>query len=293
MQEYAHYCKTELSLNVEETSLILTDHLAHLARFLIHPLQTEAVFTAYQEQLERCLLFTPSTMLRNLLYPSFGAFREHLLENSGIGLVCLKCNKPVNAATGKCEKCGKKHDPCPVCWQKFSPYLVTKRAKKANEASVPALRIGLGGRLEKASTAPPTVTFEKTTRPPPSKNLAPADSLLLLPAPDPPTLWQFCLSCGHGAHAACLQHQQKQVPELGGRCPTAGCGCPCIPGLYRDQTAKKNEEEKARKAIGSVRHDGRKIKESGAVKGARGLLGGGGGEKEEGKRVRVIEPERR
>ena len=51
---------------------------------------------------------------------------------------------------------------------------------------------------------------------------------------------------------------------------------------------KKAEEEKARKSVGSVKGDGRRIKESGAVKGARGLLG-----LEEGKRVRVVEPERR
>ena len=60
-----------------------------------------------------------------------------------------------------------------------------------------------------------------------------------------------------------------------------------MPGMYRNETVKKQEEEKARKSIGSVRGDGRKVKESGAVKGARGLLG-----QEEGKRVRVVEPER-
>ena len=284
LEEYAHYCKVELNLELEEIYLILTDHLAHLARFRIHPLQVEAIFTAYQEQLERCMLFTPSTVLRNLLYPSFGAFRDHLLENSGIGLVCLKCNKPVNATTGKCEKCQKRHDPCPICWQRFSPYVLTKRAKKVNEAMVPAIRIGANGRFEKVPTPASILSV-----PPP----APEQPLLevedvAVSAPDPPTLWQFCLSCGHGSHAACLQNQQKQVPELGGRCPTAGCGCPCIPGLYRDQTIKKAEEEKARKSVGSVKGDGRRIKESGAVKGARGLLG-----LEEGKRVRVVEPERR
>jgi hypothetical protein len=55
--------------------------------------------------------------------------------------------------------------------------------------------------------------------------------------------------------------------------------------LYRDQFIKKQEEDKARKAMGSVRGDGKKVRESGAVKGARGLLGSEGG-----KRVRVVEP---
>ena len=284
LQEYAQYCKVELNLDPEEIYLILNDHLAHLARFHIHPIQVEAIFTAYQEQLERCMLFTPSTVLRNLLYPSFGAFREHLLENSGIGLVCLKCNKPVSAATGKCEKCQKRHDPCPICWQKFSPYALTKRAKKVSEALVPSLRIGSDGRFQSVPTQVPIVSSQALS----SKRPLLEIEDIAISQPNSPTLWQFCLSCGHGAHAACLQNQQKQVPELGGRCPTAGCGCPCIPGLYRDQTIKKAEEEKARKAVGSVKGDGRKVKESGAVRGARGLLG-----QEEGKRVRVVEPERR
>jgi hypothetical protein len=283
LEEYANYCKNEINLSTEDVYLILSDQLAHLARFHIHPLHVEAILTAYQEQLDRCGLFTPSTALRNLLYPSFGAFREHLLENSGIGLVCLKCNKPVNSATGKCDKCGRKSDPCPICWQKYSPFAMTKRAKKSNEDSIPSLHIGANGRFERLpSIGSPAKSATKRAKP-----LLEIDDVAIS-APDMPTLWQFCLTCSHGAHAACLQSQQKQVPELGGRCPTAGCGCACIPGLYRDQTIKKAEEGKARKSVGSVKGDSRKLKESGAVKGARGLLG-----QEEGKRVRIAQPEKR
>jgi hypothetical protein len=235
-------------------------------------LQVEAIFIAYQEQLEKGMLFTSSTVLRNLLYPSFGAFREHLLENSSVGLVCGKCNKPANSTTGKCEKCDKGHDPCPICWQKFPPSAITKRAKKVEDAKIPEIKIDANGRLHHAplSSLPPIAPITDTASPP----------------PDPPVLWQFCLTCGHGAHAACLQPQQK-LPELGGRCSTAGCGCACVPGIYRNEVMKKQDEEKARKAMGSVKGDGRRIKQSSAVRGARGLLG-----QEESKRVRVVEPER-
>ena len=275
LQDYAQYCKIELGLSTEEIYTILSDHLAHLARFRIHPLQAEAIFAAYQEQLEKCMLFTPSTVLRNLLYPSYGAFREHLLENSGIGLMCLQCNKPINAATRKCENCGERLDPCPICLSKYSPFTVTKRAKKMEDLKIPAIRIAPDGALENLLI--------------PDTDLRPSPKLTL----DEPTtqrshpvLYQFCLSCGHGAHAACLQHQQK-IPELGGRCPVAGCGCACIPGVYRDRVIKEMEGETARKAAGVVKGDGRRVRESGAVKGVRGLLG-----EEQAKKVRVVVPEK-
>lgn len=302
LEEYVQYCKNDLGLDSDEIALVLTDHLTHLARFMIHPLQMEAIFMAYQEQLERGMLYTPSTILRNLLYPSYGAFREYLLDNSSIGLVCLKCSKPVNPATGKCEKCNKKHDPCPICWQKYSPYTMTKRAKKAADATTPTITISASGRLNlTANLQPPSSISPK--RPSSSRS----DDAIIL-APSPPVLYQHCLTCGHSAHAACLQIQQKSVPELGGRCPTAGCGCPCIPGFHRDQVIKQAEEEKAKKNVGKVTKDGRRVGESGAVRGVRGLLGGdngaagsGGsregvdgkgvssGEGERGKRVRIVE----
>lgn len=106
--------------------------------------------------------------------------------------------------------------------------------------------------------------------------------------PELPVLWQFCLTCGHGAHAACLDHQQK-IPELGGRCPYYGCGCACIPGPYRDRIIREEEKERAKAMAGSVRGDRKSIGESGAVKAVRGLLGGEGGG---GKSVRVIEPKK-
>jgi len=114
--------------------------------------------------------------------------------------------------------------------------------------------------------------------------------VLVQPQFNPPVLWQFCLTCGHGAHAACLDHQQK-IPELGGRCPVYGCGCACIPGPYRDRLIREEEEERKIAMAGSVRGDRMSIVESGAVKTVRGLLGGGGSD--QAKTVRVVEPEKK
>jgi len=237
LQDYAQYCKEELNLSTDEIHAILSDHLAHLARFGIPPWQAEAICMTYQEQLERCLLFTSSTVVRNLLCPSFGAFRETLLPESGIGLVCLKCKKPINRPDKKCDSCGHRPDPCPICWQKYSPYTVTKRARKLEEMKIPAFKMPKGhGVMESILPAdhPASRVFKKV---PQNEKRDDSQPRLVFPV-----LWQFCLSCGHGAHAACLQHQQA-IPELGGRCPIGGCGCACIPGPYRDRMIREAEEE--------------------------------------------------
>jgi rRNA maturation endonuclease Nob1 len=280
LEDYAQYCKEELNLSTDEIHMVLSDHLTHLVRFGISPWQAEAICMAYEEQLNRCLLFTSSTVVRNLLYSSFGAFREdNTMQNSAIGLVCIECNKPINRPNKRCEFCGHRPDPCPICKQKYSPWTVTKRARKLEELKLPTFKMNSEGRDMKflLSVGHPSWTGDRT-------NL---EDVKVQPLPDLPVLWQFCLTCGHGAHAACLDHQQK-IPELGGRCPYYGCGCACIPGPYRDRIIRE-EEERAKAMAPSVRGDRKSIGDSGAVKAARGLLGGEGGG---GKSVRVIEPKK-
>jgi hypothetical protein len=280
LEDYAQYCKEELELSTDEIHMILSDHLTHLVRFGILPWQAEAICMAYEEQLSRCLLFTSSTVVRNLLYSSFGAFREDkTMQNSAIGLICLKCNKPINRPDRRCDSCGRRPDPCPICKQKYSPWTVTKRARKLEERKIPAFKMNNDGKPMEflLESDHPAWTGESATF-----------DVKVEPLPEFPVLWQFCLTCGHGAHAACLDHQQK-IPELGGRCPFFGCGCACIPGLYRDRVIREEEEERAKAMAGSVRGDRKSVGDSGAVKAVRGLLGGEGGG---GKSVRVVEPKK-
>lgn len=280
LEDYTQYCKEELNLSTDEIHTILSDHLAHLVRFGISPWQAEAICLAYEEQLNRCLLFTSSTVVRNLLYSSFGAFREdNTMQSSAIGLVCIKCNKPINRPDRRCDSCGHRPDPCPVCKQKYSPWTVTKRARNLEELKVPAFKMNAHGKPMEFLLAPddPTWTGEKHT-----------SEIKVQILPELPVLWQFCLTCGHGAHAACLDHQQK-IPELGGRCPYFACGCACVPGPYRDRIIREEEEERLKATAGSVKGDRKSLGESGAVKAARGLLGGEGGGM---KSVRVVEPKK-
>lgn len=280
LEDYTQYCKEELNLSTDEIHIILSDHLAHLVRFGISPWQAEAICMAYEEQLNRCLLFTSSTVVRNLLYSSFGAFREdNTMQNSAIGLVCIKCNKPINRPDKRCDSCGHRPDPCPICKQKYSPWTVTKRARNLEELKAAAFKVTGDGKPMEFLLAPddPAWTGEKHD-----------SEVKVQPLPELPVLWQFCLTCGHGAHAACLDHQQK-IPELGGRCPYYACGCACIPGPYRDRIIREEEEERLKATAGSVRGDRKSIGDSGAVKAARGLLGGEGGGM---KSVRVVEPKK-
>lgn len=201
------------------------------------------------------------------------------MQNSAIGLVCIKCNKPINRPDKRCDSCGHRPDPCPICKQKYSPWTVTKRARNLEELKAAAFKVTGDGKPMEFLLAPdePAWTGEKHD-----------SEVKVQPLPELPVLWQFCLTCGHGAHAACLDHQQK-IPELGGRCPYYACGCACIPGPYRDRIIREEEEERLKATAGSVRGDRKSIGDSGAVKAARGLLGGEGGGM---KSVRVVEPKK-
>jgi len=286
LMDYAQYCKEELNMSTDEIHSVLSDNLTHLVRFGISPWQAEAICITYEEQLNRCALFTSSTVVRNLLYNSYGAFRENLMQESAIGLVCVKCNKPINRQDKKCDSCGHKPDPCVICYQKYSPYTVTKRARKLKEMEIPVYNKGTKAVLPPDHPVWTNFGHEHETR-----NEDGSCRVTVKPQFNPPVLWQFCLSCGHGAHAACLQRQQK-MPELGGRCPIYGCGCACIPGPYRDRVIREEEEERAKAEQGKVRGDRKSVVESGAVKVTRSLLSGGGGG-DQAKTVRVVEPDKK
>ena len=114
-------------------------------------------------------------------------------------------------------------------------------------------------------------------------------------------LWGWCQECGHGGHADCLRVWWSD-PASGGACPTIGCLCDCVPGTRRDEIVEKGERgERAE----SVSKDERYVAESGAVRGARAMVGGnsrGKGQRRMGigamgrsvsggKKVRIVVPE--
>jgi WD40 repeat protein len=256
LSEYAKYCFDDLNLTEDDVASMLATPLTHIVRFGIKPSQMELTWKTYQDQLHRGQVFNTYAVVRKMGERSFGTFKEQALSDSVIGLLCLSCSKPIRRPDGICDKCKQGSSPCPICWQKYSPYTATKRTRKLIEQ-------------------------QKNSTPPSSDGYDPNE---IHTPPNHPVLWQTCFSCGHGSHAACMEHCMND-PEIGGCCPLPGCGCPCIPGPYRERYLREDEEQRIRKEAGSVRTDERRVGESGAVKGARGIL-------DEGKRVRVVEPEK-
>lgn len=82
-------------------------------------------------------------------------------------------------------------------------------------------------------------------------------------------LWGWCQECGHGGHADCLRIWWSASTSEGA-CPTIGCLCDCVPGARRDAYVER--KEKGRRAE-TVSKDERYAAESGAVRGARSMVG--------------------
>jgi hypothetical protein len=266
LSQYANYCLDALNLTEDDVAAMLATPLAHIVRFGIKPFQMEMAWYTYQSQLHSGQIFNTYAVVQKMGGESFGTFKEEALAASAksrTAYICLACERPIRRADKICEKCGKGPAPCPICWMKYSPYTATKRTKKLFDQMQ---------NVVPERSLPSSVSDDNYD---PDKIVA---------APDYPILWQSCTSCGHGSHAACMADRMND-PEVGGCCPQPGCGCPCLPGPYRDRYIRNEEEERVRREVGTVRTDERKARESGAVKSARGLL-------DEGKRVRVVEPEK-
>ncbi|KAF2669094.1 hypothetical protein BT63DRAFT_424804 [Microthyrium microscopicum] len=258
--------------------------------------QHEAVLSSYHDQLLSLQILPPSVELARKAY----ADHEHLFntENSQIAFICLSCSKPLNNPVSKfhCETCGKRQNPCPICWQKYPAFEGTKKTRKqALKASLFAREYKLSGSTSHTRSGQVAISPElqqtQTTPSTATKAAFVADEPLFTSVesiePQPaqsnhPILWQACLVCGHGAHAACLQHIQND-PAIGGTCPTEGCLCDCIPGPYRTQLNREAELARLKTGHGLVRGDSRSIPESKAVRGVKHLLG-------EERRVRLVEP---
>jgi WD repeat-containing protein 24 len=275
------YHLTNLLRTVSQESEMGNDSSFPLEPEPINPLREQSILSTYQEQLQGLQIYNASVSL------ALEAVKGHQYlfdtANAQIGFICMGCMKPINNPLTKfrCENCGQRQAPCPICWQKYPAIEATKKSRKA------ALRSSYWTHQSRFSNSENT-----TEKFPQAKESSTLGSPALVTDSSPveaasqtkhPILWQSCLVCGHGAHASCLQHVQND-PRIGGKCPTEGCLCDCIPGPYRTQLNREALDERARKERGSVRRDSVRAPESKAVSRARGLLEG------DGRRVRLVEP---
>lgn len=93
--------------------------------------------------------------------------------------------------------------------------------------------------------------------------------------------WLACHSCGHSAHATCMQRwlacTRPRPASLGGICPTPACRCDCAPGTVRKKRIERQrrafEEQALIQGGSSVKRDSKGvIGTSAAVERARGMV---------------------
>lgn len=271
----------------------------------------ESILALYQQQLQTLQVYNPAVNLARAAYKSHPFLFD--TANSQVGFVCQGCGKPINNPKTKmrCETCTKRQAPCPICWQKYpalSARKLSRKSRSSNDLWSQSFSFSSSPEV-KPKRAPTLTTSPSTTthRPPPTTQ---PDTSPIAPTTTPaapattqsnlPILWQSCLICGHGAHAACLQSIHHN-PQLGGKCPTDGCLCDCIPGSYRSRLNRETlaDVEAAGAAAasaaagaggtkkGAVKRDGARVRESAAARGARVALmeGAAGGSAVQGGRA--------
>jgi hypothetical protein len=292
---------TALGLSPTQARAILSTQLTQLIATGINPYQAEAILQTYHAQLHSLSLYNSAASLRRLTYPTYPAVYEQALKDTQVGLLCLSCKSPINNPRDKmrCESCKRAQAPCPICWGRhpaFEP--VTAKKKKKAKLRSPS-KDGEDGK--KRSSLMSTVAVDIGDYDDPSPSI-----------PEPPvllkaTLWTWCSLCGHGGHTNCLSTWFATQIMSDGACATEGCLCDCVQGKRRDDKVREFIEHKAEKDRSKLvrKGDDWKVNESKAVAAIRGTLGdatrdatqnaGPGsmlpqGRKDEGRRVRVVEP---
>ncbi|KAK3684474.1 SEA (Seh1-associated) complex subunit [Vermiconidia calcicola] len=117
-------CYTAAGCTQEDLELILDGHLDAMVRSGLQPLQTEAILESYHDQLMRQSLLNEAAVLRKLSYPAFPAVYDQSIKDNSICLRCGGCGKPISSGMAdlRCENCGVRQAPCPVCLCEESPF---------------------------------------------------------------------------------------------------------------------------------------------------------------------------
>ena len=241
----------------------------HLSRYLSHSISFERcnlILLQYHEQLVTHQLFVEADALLNLCNPDFpDVVEKGLYHTASGGPWCTVCQKSSK---------GRTPNYCERCQQHWAGCPICCGA-------------GLG------SPRGHTQQSADWRNTPLSKILGRQQ--------EKNDLWGWCQECGHGGHAGCLRVWWSD-PASEGACPTLGCLCDCVPGTRRAVILEKMEHGRRTE---SVTKDERYAAESGAVRGARAMVGGNhrskgpgttglgaaGRSMSGGKKVRIVVPE--
>lgn len=241
----------------------------HLAPYLAHSIPFErcnSILLQYHEQLITHQLFVEADALLNHCDPDYpDVVDKGLHQIASGGPWCTVCQKPNK---------GRIPNYCERCQQYWAECPICYGA-------------GLGSPM-------------RHTQEPANWHTTPL-GVILGKSQKRDDLWGWCQECGHGGHADCLRVWWSDLTS-GGACPTIGCLCDCVPGTRRDAIVEKKDQGRR---IESVSKDERYAAESGAVRGARVMVGGSsrgkglgtmglgaaGRSMSGGKKVRIVVPE--
>ncbi|KAK0258079.1 SEA (Seh1-associated) complex subunit [Friedmanniomyces endolithicus] len=108
----------------QEIAAIIDQHLVHLVRKGLNPLQVESILSTYHEQLLQNCLFAEAASIRKLAFPAFPSVYEDYTIDNHVHLKCSKCGKPVERGVKKhkCEGGDMGMEACPYCWEASSPF---------------------------------------------------------------------------------------------------------------------------------------------------------------------------
>lgn len=243
--------------------------LLHLAPYLNHSIPFERcnmILLQYHEQLITHQLFVEADALLNLCDPDYPDVVDKGFHHiASGGPWCTVCQKPNK---------GRNPSYCERCQQYWTECPICYGAGLGSP----------GSHTQKPAHLSNTPRSEVLGRPQVKDDF-----------------WGWCQECGHGGHSDCLRVWWSD-PASEGACPTTGCLCDCVSGTRRDAIVEKKEQ--GRKAEG-VSKDKRYAAESGAVRGARAMVGGTSRDKRlgtmglgaagrsmsGGKKVRIVVPE--
>ncbi|KAF2755247.1 hypothetical protein EJ05DRAFT_513546 [Pseudovirgaria hyperparasitica] len=274
---------TSLGMAPTQVHAIIHGHLADLLKTGIHPFEAESIISTYHTQLHSLGLFNAAASLRRLAYPVYPGVYEYALKDTQLNLLCTNCKSPLNNPRDKtrCETCRARSKPCPICGCKAalldpaSKHVKYKPRKKGVKFGDPGLA-NKSDQLSDSILGTPQVSRDNLADTESSSNASSSSPIVPVVFQQPAVLWTACPLCSHGGHSACMAAWWADA-ESEGACPTQGCICDCVKGTRRTERLRKLEEEVAEKEKGKVKGDEWLARESKAVVGVRGALGGGGG----------------
>ncbi|PKY06509.1 hypothetical protein P168DRAFT_325370 [Aspergillus campestris IBT 28561] len=274
LKQAIRYCHSSTRVDTQSAAHFLQKlrELFQDCEEIIPSHESELLFKAYNEDLQRQSMYIEAAELRLLCVPSYPAVYEYAQTDTYMNVYCFTCKRPYENPrpdNRRCHRCQTPQEPCAICMSLDPP------PEWVLEQSEPSTFPPHGVSTDPSSSS----NISLKTEPIPASemnHLAGFDSV----RPKGSTLWTWCQGCGHGGHMACIHTWLKDTTISEGGCATPGCAHDCGPGPRRDHNRRILQEESKRRdsvgrksGTGFVKRDPWAKGESKAVEKVRGMLG--------------------